>query len=71
MEPLISIIVNCHNGEKYLKECISSILNQISLKLFFNNSSKDNSKKIIDTFKVTKSDISIVQKIKHINKNGS
>ena len=24
----ISIIVNCHNGEKYLDKCIESILNQ-------------------------------------------
>ena len=49
MEPLLSIIVNCHNGEKYLKECISSILNQKYQNfevIFFNNSSKDNSKKL-------------------------
>ena len=57
MEPLISIIVNCHNGEKYLKECISSILNQKYQNfevIFFNNSSKDNSKKIIDNFQSNK-----------------
>ena len=28
MYPLISVIVNCHNGAKYLKTCIKSILNQ-------------------------------------------
>ena len=28
MSSLISVIVNCHNGEKYLEKCISSILNQ-------------------------------------------
>jgi glycosyltransferase involved in cell wall biosynthesis len=26
--PLVSIIVNCHNGEKFLNECLSSIQNQ-------------------------------------------
>ena len=26
--PLVSIIMNCHNGEKYLKESIKSILVQ-------------------------------------------
>ena len=26
--PLISVIINCHNGQKYLKSCINSILNQ-------------------------------------------
>ena len=28
MDKLVSIIVNCYNGEKYLFECLSSILNQ-------------------------------------------
>ena len=27
-EPLVSIIMNCHNGEKYLKKSVSSIINQ-------------------------------------------
>ena len=26
--PLVSVIVNCHNGQKYLSECIDSIINQ-------------------------------------------
>ena len=54
LNPLVSIIVNCHNGEKYLKDCIKSILNQ-SYKnfeiIFFNNFSNDNSIKIINKFK--------------------
>ena len=24
--PLVSVIVNCYNGEKYLKECIKALL---------------------------------------------
>ena len=31
-KPLVSIIMNCHNGEKYLDQSIKSILNQLSLK---------------------------------------
>ena len=27
-KPLISVIVNCFNGAKYLKEAIDSVLNQ-------------------------------------------
>lgn len=54
---LISIIVNCHNGEKYLNQCISSILKQKYQNyevIFFDNSSKDNSKKILQSFKEKK-----------------
>ena len=48
-EPLISIVVNCFNGEKYLKECLNSILSQ-SYKnyevIFWDNQSTDKSKLI-------------------------
>jgi glycosyltransferase involved in cell wall biosynthesis len=50
MHKKVSVIVNCHNGEKYLKKCILSILNQKYQNLeliFFNNFSSDNSKQII------------------------
>ena len=50
----ISVIVNCHNGEKYIRKCISSILNQIYQNyeiIFFDNFSSDNSKKILKSFK--------------------
>ena len=33
----ISVIVNCHNGEKYIRKCISSILNQIIKGLYETN----------------------------------
>ena len=53
MDKKISTIVNCHNGEKYLDICISSILNQKYKNLeiiFFDNYSSDNSKKIINKY---------------------
>ena len=54
INPLVSIIMNCHNGEKYLSKSISSIFSQ-SYKnwelIFFDNNSNDNSKKIIKSYK--------------------
>tara|TARA_B100000035_G_C21034334_1_gene570067 strand:- start:3431 stop:4360 length:930 start_codon:yes stop_codon:yes gene_type:complete len=51
--PVVSVIINCRNGEKYLKECISSVLEQsykqIEIILFDNNST-DLTKKIVDSF---------------------
>ena len=48
-EPLISIIVNCFNGQRYLNECLTSILSQ-SYKnyevIFWDNKSTDKSKLI-------------------------
>ena len=48
--PLISIIINCFNGQKYLKECVESVLNQSYTNweiIFWDNLSTDLSKKII------------------------
>ena len=48
-KPEISIVMNCHNGEKFLVEAVKSVLNQSYKKwelIFWNNSSKDNSEKI-------------------------
>ena len=48
-KPLISVIVNCFNGEKYLKECINSIIKQTYKNwevIFWDNLSKDKSKDI-------------------------
>ena len=48
-EPLVSILMNCFNGERYLKEAIKSIISQ-SYKnwelIFWDNLSNDNSIKI-------------------------
>ena len=53
-QPLISIIVNCFNGETYLKDCLNSILSQSYENyevIFWDNKSKDKSKKIFLKFK--------------------
>ena len=49
--PLVSIIMNCYNGEKYLNQSLNSILPQ-SYKnwelIFWDNQSTDNSKAIFE-----------------------
>lgn len=52
--PLISIIINCYNGEAYLKKCIESVLVQSYQNweiIFWDNQSTDQSQKIIKSFK--------------------
>ncbi len=54
MQPLITIIINCYNGEKYLKECIDSVIEQTYQNweiIFWDNQSTDDSKKICLSFK--------------------
>lgn len=52
--PLVSILMNCFNGEKYLQEALQSLLNQ-SYKnwelIFWDNQSKDRSAEIFNKFK--------------------
>ena len=51
--PLVSIIMNCHNGEKYLNDSVKSLLSQTYTNwelIFWDNLSTDNSKKIIEKF---------------------
>ena len=46
--------MNCHNGEKYLKKSISSVISQNYKNwelIFWNNVSHDKSKKIFKSFK--------------------
>ena len=53
MDKKVSVIVNCHNGQKYLKKCIYSILNQKYQNfeiIFYDNFSLDGSKEIIRSF---------------------
>ena len=50
-KPEISIIMNCHNGEKFLAEAINSVLNQTYKNwelIFWDNSSSDQSEKIFN-----------------------
>ena len=52
--PLVSVIVNCFNGQRYLENCILSIKKQTYKNLeiiFWDNKSTDNSKYIFDLLK--------------------
>ena len=52
--PLISVIMNCHNGESFLTKSIQSILNQSYRNwelIFWDNKSQDRSKEIALSFK--------------------
>lgn len=53
-KPLVSIIINCLNGEKYLSKAIISILNQKYKNweiIFFDNNSSDNSYLVLKKYK--------------------
>ena len=52
-EPLVSIIMNCYNGEKYLEESLKTILSQTYKNwelIFWDNRSEDNSAKIFKKY---------------------
>jgi glycosyltransferase involved in cell wall biosynthesis len=51
--PLVSVIMNCYNGETYLKESISSLINQTYKNwelIFWDNFSSDSSKEVLMQF---------------------
>ena len=51
--PLVSIVINCYNGEKYLRQSVESILDQSYQNLeliFWDNHSTDQSKSIIESY---------------------
>ncbi|QQL50204.1 glycosyltransferase family 2 protein [Mucilaginibacter ginkgonis] len=53
MQPLISVILPVHNGEKYLKEAVNSILNQTLVDfelIIINDGSTDNTYNILRSF---------------------
>jgi glycosyltransferase involved in cell wall biosynthesis len=52
-KPLVSVIMNCYNGDKYLNESIDSILNQTYSNwelVFWDNRSTDNSAKVVSSY---------------------
>lgn len=52
--PLVSVIMNCYNGEKFIKSSINSILSQTYKNwelIFWDNKSKDNSALVAKNFK--------------------
>ena len=52
--PLVSIIMNCFNGEKYLSQSLNSILDQTYQNweiIFWDNQSTDNSAEIFNSYK--------------------
>ena len=52
--PLVSIIMNCHNSDKFIEEAINSVLNQTYQNwelIFWDNNSSDDSRKKVETFK--------------------
>jgi len=53
MNDLVSIIINCYNGENFLPRCLQSVINQNYKNweiIFWNNNSTDNSKKIFQSY---------------------
>jgi glycosyltransferase involved in cell wall biosynthesis len=53
-EKLVSVILNCHNGEQFLKEALDSVINQTYKNwelIFWDNQSNDKSKSILQSFK--------------------
>ena len=54
---LVSIILNCYNGEKYLKEALDTVVQQNYHNwelIFWDNKSTDDSKKIFESYKLKK-----------------
>ncbi|NQV76308.1 MAG: glycosyltransferase family 2 protein, partial [Bacteroidetes bacterium] len=52
--PLVSVIMNCHNGEKYLQEALESVLVQTYENwelIFWDNQSTDASSTIVNGYK--------------------
>ena len=52
--PLVTVIINCYNGEQYLREAIDSVVNQTYQNwelIFWDNQSTDSSRTIVESYK--------------------
>ena len=67
--PLVSVIMNCHNGEKYLKKSLKSLISQ-SYKnwelIFYDNNSKDKSLSVLNQIKDNRVKIFTTKKLKNL-----
>ncbi|MAJ86280.1 MAG: glycosyl transferase family 2 [Candidatus Pelagibacter sp.] len=66
-KPLVSVVMNCFNGEKFLKKSVHSVLMQTFKNwelIFFDNRSTDKSLKIVKNFNDKR--IKIVKSKKHL-----
>ena len=53
-EPLVSVIMNCFNGEEYLREAVNSVIKQNYKNweiIFWDNQSTDKSAEIFKSYK--------------------
>lgn len=53
-QPLVSVIINCYNGEKYLREAIDSVIAQTYSNwelIFWDNQSTDSTAEIVKSYK--------------------
>ncbi len=53
-KPLVSVIINCYNGEKYLREAIGSVIAQTYENwelVFWDNQSTDSTREIVESYK--------------------
>ena len=53
-KPLVSVIINCYNGEKYLREAIDSVMAQTYENwelVFWDNQSTDSTREIVESYK--------------------
>ena len=58
-QPRVSILMNCHNGERYLEEALQSVLSQTYSNwnlIFWDNQSTDRSAEIVNSFKDSRID---------------
>ena len=56
-KPLVSVVINCFNGEKYLREALDSVITQTYKNweiIFWDNKSTDKSAEIFKSYKASR-----------------